>query len=60
MIYRVYRYPFERNSGVFETMFSLPTERSMSEEGQSDDNPIRLEGVGSSDFEALLTVLCPQ
>ncbi|KAK7024963.1 hypothetical protein R3P38DRAFT_2951969 [Favolaschia claudopus] len=57
-LFNVPRYHFERASEVFAGMFSLP-QPSTSTEGQSDLNPIVLDGKYSADFQALLKVLYP-
>ncbi|KAJ7133949.1 hypothetical protein C8R43DRAFT_1022665 [Mycena crocata] len=56
-LFKIPRYHFERSSEIFATMFSLPT----SAEGEvlTDQNPIKLEGISSVDFERLLEVLYP-
>ncbi|KAJ7154433.1 hypothetical protein C8R43DRAFT_1001276 [Mycena crocata] len=56
-LFKVPRYHFERSSEIFATMFSLPT--SAESEGLTDQNPIKLEGISSVDFERLLEVLYP-
>ncbi|CAK5282347.1 unnamed protein product [Mycena citricolor] len=55
-LFKVPRYQFENKSGVFGTAFSIP---SPDGEGSSDENPVKLEGIASKDFDALLTVLYP-
>ncbi len=57
--FKVPRYHFDRSSEVFATAFSLPAGDPVRAEGQSDDNPIVLEGISSADFQALLKVLYP-
>ncbi|EIN06749.1 hypothetical protein PUNSTDRAFT_136585 [Punctularia strigosozonata HHB-11173 SS5] len=58
-LYRIPRRTFEQDSGVFKTMFSLPRPRNGKEEGNTDDNPIRLQGIKKRDFEQLLRVIQP-
>ncbi|KAK7024957.1 hypothetical protein R3P38DRAFT_1055576 [Favolaschia claudopus] len=58
-IFNVPRYHFERTSEVFAGMFSLPSGDSVSLEGQTDTNPVVLEGKNCADFQALLKVLYP-
>ncbi|KAJ6456079.1 hypothetical protein C8R45DRAFT_580814 [Mycena sanguinolenta] len=58
-IFNVPRYHFERSSEIFATMFTLPAGDGVQTEGQSDENPIVLEGVSSVCFRALLKVLYP-
>ncbi|KAF7370264.1 hypothetical protein MSAN_00657600 [Mycena sanguinolenta] len=57
--FNVPRYHFERSSEIFATMFTLPAGDGVPAEGQSDRNPIVLEGISSVDFRALLKVLYP-
>jgi len=44
-------------ASTFATMFSLP--RSSQTEGQTDENPIVLEGDTLEDFEGLMRILYP-
>ncbi|KAJ6497541.1 hypothetical protein C8R45DRAFT_983315 [Mycena sanguinolenta] len=57
-LYRVPRFHFERNSGIFATTFSLP-QPTEGAEGSSDIAPFKLEGISRVDFERLLRVLYP-
>jgi hypothetical protein len=41
-------------------MFSLPAPAEGETEGLTEDNPIRLEGEKSSDFERLLAIFYPK
>jgi len=45
-------------SEVFRDLFLLPV-GAHGAEGQSDANPIVLEGIKKGEFESLLKVLCP-
>ena len=60
-LFRVPRHGFEEHSEVFHNMFSMPaghfTEGDM--EGESDENPIRLDGVDKQSFRDFLMVLYP-
>ncbi|KAJ7625578.1 hypothetical protein FB45DRAFT_921805 [Roridomyces roridus] len=56
-LFKVPRYRFENNSEIFKTAFELPVTDSA--EGQSDEDPIKLEGISSVDFERVLGVLYP-
>ncbi|KAF7370268.1 hypothetical protein MSAN_00658000 [Mycena sanguinolenta] len=58
-IFNVPRYHFERMSEIFATMLTLPAGDGIPTEGQSDENPIVLEGVSGVDFRSLLKVLYP-
>ncbi|KAJ7117490.1 hypothetical protein C8R44DRAFT_738389 [Mycena epipterygia] len=58
-IFKVPRYHFERNSEIFAATFSLPVAYDDHAEGQSDENPLVLEGISSVDFHRLLKVLYP-
>jgi len=61
VLFKVPRYLLERNSDTFASLFTLPVPVSShaQTEGQSDENPIVLEGIRRIDFEWLLTVLYP-
>ncbi|EJD02163.1 uncharacterized protein FOMMEDRAFT_59726, partial [Fomitiporia mediterranea MF3/22] len=54
-IFKVPRREFEEESEVFEDMYSLPSENA--KEGESDEHPLRLEGVSVSDFRCFLQAL---
>ncbi|KAH9833512.1 uncharacterized protein C8Q71DRAFT_860308 [Rhodofomes roseus] len=56
-LYNVHRYFLKRDSPVFQTMFSQPS--GTSGEGESDDNPITLEGIKSADFANFLSCIYP-
>ncbi|KAJ7250471.1 hypothetical protein B0H12DRAFT_997061, partial [Mycena haematopus] len=58
-IFNVPRYHFEHTSGIFASMLTLPPGDSVQVEGQSEQNPIVLEGISKVDFRALLKVLYP-
>ncbi|THU77833.1 hypothetical protein K435DRAFT_595972, partial [Dendrothele bispora CBS 962.96] len=58
-LFRVPRFHFETSSEVFRDMFTLP-QTGKQEEGDSDANPIKLEGIKAADFECLLKVLYPR
>ncbi|KAH7906624.1 hypothetical protein BJ138DRAFT_1162191 [Hygrophoropsis aurantiaca] len=63
-LYKVHRYFFEYHSAFFNAMFSLPipsTSNTMhlTQEGQSDDNPIVLKDVNCFDFDSLLGQFYP-
>ncbi|KAH8111837.1 hypothetical protein DFH11DRAFT_551963 [Phellopilus nigrolimitatus] len=53
-LFRVPRDAFEEQSGVFRGMFAVPT---VGQEGDSDDNPIHLEGIKEAAFRNFLEVL---
>jgi len=53
-LFRVHRHFFIRESAVFRDMLSLPASPDTEVEGDSDDKPIILEGIKSSDFRALM------
>ncbi|KAK7052849.1 Zinc resistance conferring protein [Paramarasmius palmivorus] len=59
VLYKVHRYFFQRDSPVFDTMFSLPSPVGQIPEGEVEDNPILLEGVETRDFDRLLSLLYP-
>ncbi|KAF8152961.1 hypothetical protein B0H34DRAFT_677192 [Crassisporium funariophilum] len=54
--YKVHRYFLDRESSVFQSMFSCPSPTE-GPEGDSDQNPIHIPGVTTSEFEALLDFL---
>ncbi|EAU90792.2 hypothetical protein CC1G_09269 [Coprinopsis cinerea okayama7 len=59
-LFKVPRYKFQELSPVFADMFSLPSVGPVGTvEGQSDENPIVLEGYAMKDFERLLSILYP-
>ena len=47
----------EEESDVFKDMFTLPPSPGEEVEGQSDDKPIRLEGVKKEEFSSLVKLL---
>ncbi len=59
MLFKVARRPFEQESTVFEDAFQLPSAEGVTGEceGETDDNPIRLDGVTEEEFRALLWVM---
>ncbi|PPQ99775.1 hypothetical protein CVT24_009677 [Panaeolus cyanescens] len=59
-LFRVHRYFFQRDSPVFEGMFSLPPPLGEIPEGESEDRPIHLTGVSAKDFEKFLSILYPK
>ena len=55
---RCYKSRLIEESEVFMNLFSSSTDRpGEHEEGSSDENPIRLEGIRSKDFQWLLDYL---
>ncbi|KAJ3796000.1 hypothetical protein GGU11DRAFT_173187 [Lentinula aff. detonsa] len=59
-LYRIHRYFFQRDSLVFEAMFSLPVPVGERPEGEAEDRPIRLDGVECRDFDHLLSLMYPK
>jgi hypothetical protein len=54
-LYRVYRYPLERTSSIFASLFSLPNGGCAEDhEGAVDEHPIRLYGVPKKEFHVFL------
>lgn len=62
-LFRVHRSTLTKDKSAFETMFQLSSETDSSRsessvtlavEGESDDNPIRLQGDSADEFRALL------
>ncbi|KAK0241242.1 hypothetical protein EDD85DRAFT_764063 [Armillaria nabsnona] len=60
VLFRVPRYQFIEKSETFRAMFTLPQTETDTVEGDSDDNPIQLQGVSKVDFERLLKFMYPQ
>lgn len=65
-LFKVHRSTLTKDKSAFETMFQLSTETDSSRsdssmaappEGESDDNPIRLQGDTADEFRALLWAL---
>ncbi|KAJ4487038.1 hypothetical protein C8J55DRAFT_487231 [Lentinula edodes] len=59
-LYRIHRYFFQRDSPVFEVMFSLPTPTGERPEGEDEDKPIQLGGIECRDFDRLLSLMYPK
>ncbi|KAF9053517.1 hypothetical protein BDP27DRAFT_650524 [Rhodocollybia butyracea] len=61
MLYRIPLDILAAECDIFQAMMELPQPSSDddSEEGLSDQNPIRLDGVSRNEFEQLLRILCP-
>ena len=58
-MFKVPRRGFESGSGVFATMFTLPSVLEGKKEGQCDGTPINLEGIKEDDFRSLLRLMYP-
>ncbi|KAJ3519322.1 hypothetical protein NMY22_g13256 [Coprinellus aureogranulatus] len=58
-VHRILRHGLEKHSTVFRDMFSLPQDQGAKKEGESDENPIKLAGCASEEFESLAEVLYP-
>ncbi|KAJ7699021.1 hypothetical protein B0H17DRAFT_854718, partial [Mycena rosella] len=56
-LFKVPRYHFERNSEIFASAFTLPAAGEI--ERTTDENPIKLEGIRSIEFQRLLEVMYP-
>ncbi|EJC98680.1 uncharacterized protein FOMMEDRAFT_95837 [Fomitiporia mediterranea MF3/22] len=59
-LFRVPRERFANFSEVFRDMFAIDACSTVPHEGDSDDNPIHLEGVEEGAFEDLLHLLYPE
>ncbi|KAJ3534854.1 hypothetical protein NMY22_g6737 [Coprinellus aureogranulatus] len=64
VVHRVLRHGLEECSSIFRNMFSLPQCTSESgtlsaKEGDTDENPIRLTGCTSEEFESLIAIMYP-
>lgn len=63
ILFKVHRSTLTKDKSTFDTMFSLPSDSSsdssmtVGPEGESDDNPIRLQGDTAEEFRALLWAL---
>ncbi len=58
VLFKVARRPFEQESTIFNDTLQLPSGHLTGEcEGETDDNPIRLDGVTEEEFRALLWVM---
>lgn len=58
-LFKVPRRPFEDQSDVFKSMFTLPPGQNIVVDGMSDDKPLLLENIKKDDFRAFLHVLFP-
>ncbi|KAJ3536485.1 hypothetical protein NMY22_g6025 [Coprinellus aureogranulatus] len=59
-LYRVHKHGFQRYSrSFFRDLFSLPKVAEQSQEGESDENPIKPPQVTKDEFESLLKVIYP-
>jgi len=58
-LFKVPRLYFERNSGVFRDMFTVPP-GDIPVEGSSDENPLKLESIQKVDFQRLLRAMFPE
>lgn len=59
ILFQVPRKELEEQSEVFKTMFAMPPGDSAVVDGQSDDQPLNLEGISARDFRAFLAYLYP-
>ncbi|KAF5365175.1 hypothetical protein D9758_005360 [Tetrapyrgos nigripes] len=59
LLFRVPRHHFQKKSHVFRDMFALP-QGDQEPEGNSDANPIKLEGILATEFTSLLRALYPR
>jgi len=63
ILFKVHRSTLTKDKSTFDTMFSLPSDSSsdssmtVGPEGESDDNPIHLQGDTAEEFRALLWAL---
>jgi len=58
-LFKVPRFPFER-SGIFATIFTLPSGENTIVEGCADEHPFKLDGISKIDFQTFLRVVCPR
>ncbi|KAJ7188792.1 hypothetical protein C8R46DRAFT_1341462 [Mycena filopes] len=60
VLFKIPKWQFETNSGVFATTFSLPQSEEKGEvEGSDDEHPFRLDGISRVEFQTFLKVLYP-
>ncbi|KAF9012721.1 hypothetical protein BDQ17DRAFT_1405296 [Cyathus striatus] len=57
-LFKVPRYHFRSSSSIFRDCFSLPQGKGP-KEGDSEEYPLKLDGIDKVDFERLLKVLYP-
>ncbi|KDQ28314.1 hypothetical protein PLEOSDRAFT_1104979 [Pleurotus ostreatus PC15] len=57
VLFRIPTGYLKQHSAIFNDMFSLETQPGAGAEGQSDETPIRLDGVSKVDFERFLEVI---
>jgi hypothetical protein len=58
-LFKVPRLYFERNSGIFRDMFSVPPGDKPTE-GSCDENPLALKSIQKVDFQRLLRAMFPE
>lgn len=58
-LFKVPRKPFEDQSDVFKSMFTLPPGHNAEVDGLTDDKPIHLDNIKKNDFRSFLQVLFP-
>ncbi|KAJ7701988.1 hypothetical protein B0H16DRAFT_1250227, partial [Mycena metata] len=58
VFFRVPRWQFDNNSGIFATTFSLPQPGEKGE-GSDDEHPFQLDGITRVEFQTFLKVLYP-
>ncbi|KAK0212355.1 hypothetical protein DFS33DRAFT_1249451, partial [Desarmillaria ectypa] len=56
-LFNIPKYPFEKFSEVFKTMFALPQGDSLNIDGSSDEHPLILQSVMAQEFRSLLSVM---
>ncbi|KAF8161479.1 hypothetical protein B0H34DRAFT_701115 [Crassisporium funariophilum] len=59
-LFKVPTQQFTEESEVFQAMFTLPQDPDLKVDGQTDDQPLRLEGVKQDAFRQLLRVMYPR
>ncbi|KAF6761159.1 hypothetical protein DFP72DRAFT_803918 [Ephemerocybe angulata] len=58
-LFKVHKFFFQRDSPIFNSMFTLPPPNNDRPEGEVEDNPIVLQGFKATDFERFLSILYP-
>lgn len=54
MLFKVHRYFFQKHSMVFREIFAAEAPKAGVKDGSSDEHPIVIYDVSTSDFEAIL------
>ncbi|TFK74680.1 hypothetical protein BDN72DRAFT_833209 [Pluteus cervinus] len=58
-LFKLPRHEFVSNSEFFRGLFSVPIPEAKQPDGQSDEQPLRLDGILEADFRVLVKLLYP-